>query len=235
LDCDEFTETDRADTSAQWRAKKAELRDVQSWPDSLLVAAVRRDPPDEAALDALVERYWKPVFARCQLLTLSPQKASDLAQETWRRVLRSRHKLNPDGNLMGYLMTIATNLWRDAQRAARRAGPLAEHRLASLDAPLPGDEGETAVLADMVPDLYTMEAEQRTLLAMDIDRALKQLTPLARDVLVARYIVGESCADIGRRYRRTEQTISAWVRAALRQMKSFLGETRSGDLQEDNP
>ena len=36
--------------------------------------------------------------------------ALDLAQEAWRRVLRTRHSLKPGGNFPGYLCTIATNI-----------------------------------------------------------------------------------------------------------------------------
>ena len=59
---------------------------------------------------------------------------------------------------------------------------------------------------------------------MDIDRALEALSPLSREMLVARYLVGESCAEIGRRYGRTEQTVCGWVREALRKVKSNLEE-----------
>ena len=81
----------------------AQLRDMDSWSDAKLIAAVRRDPPDEAALNALVDRYWKPLFGRCQVLALNHQKASDLAQEAWCRVLRARQMLKPDGNFPAYL------------------------------------------------------------------------------------------------------------------------------------
>jgi transposase len=40
-------------------------------------------------------------------------------------------------------------------------------------------------------------------------------------VLVSRYITGESCAEIGQRYKRTEQTVSGWVRSAIYQMKPY--------------
>ena len=96
--------------------------------------------------------------------------------------------------------------------------------MASLDAELPGDESGTAVLADVLPDLNALQAEEQALLKLDIDRALAQLTPLLRDVLVARFLTGESCAEIGRRYGRTEQTISAWVREAMREMRLHLEE-----------
>ena len=205
--------------------------DVDAWTDERLISAVRRDPPDEAALDALVDRYWKPLFARCRMLTLNCQKAGDLAQEAWCRVLRARHSLKPDGNFPAYLMTVATNIWRDFNRSARRAGPLANDRLTSLDAALPGDEADTIVLADLVPDLNALQSRERALLKLDIDRALEQLTPLFRDVLVARFLTGESCAEIGERYGRTEQTVSGWVREALRQMKLQLEESSHDAVQ----
>jgi RNA polymerase sigma-70 factor (ECF subfamily) len=235
LDCGEVREARRlmdeafaAEASTQFAEEWVQLRDVTAWPDTWLIAAVRRDPPDVQALDALANRYWKPLFGRCQLLTLNHQKASDLAQEAWCRVLRARHALKPGGNFPAYLTTIATNLWRDWYRSAQRAGPMAEHRLASLDAEPPNDDGETLALVDRIPDLKALSPEDQTLLAMDIDKALEQLTPQLREVLVARFINGESCAEIGQRYGRTEQSISGWVRQALREMKLHLEAASRG-------
>ncbi|HMJ64739.1 MAG TPA: sigma-70 family RNA polymerase sigma factor, partial [Candidatus Binatia bacterium] len=231
LECGDVTETRRLideaatlDPSTIYADEWAQLRDIAAWTDSWLIAAVRREPPDEAALNLLVDRYWRALFGRCQVLTVDREKALDLAQESWRRMLRARNSLKPGGNFPAYLTTIATNAWRDVHRSARRAGPLAEERLASLDAPLPGEGDETIVLADVLPDLNALSANKQRLLAMDIDRALEQLTPLLRDVIVARFITGESCAEIGRRFNRTEQTVSGWVREAVRIMKGYLEE-----------
>jgi len=200
------------------------LQDVSLWSDASLITAVRRDPPDEAALDTLVERYWGHLFSRCRMLTVDTQKATDLAQDAWHRVLRARHSLKPDGNFPAYLNTIATNLWRDSYRSTRRAGSLADNRVASLDAPLGPDGDETITLADVVPDLNSMDSADQQLLAMDIDHALQQLTPHLREVLVSRFIVGESAAEIGRRFNRTEQTVSGWLREAIRIMKQAMEE-----------
>ena len=77
-------------------------------------------------------------------------------------------------------------------------------------------------LADRIPDIKALSPKDQTLLAIDIDEALEQLTPQLREVLVARFINGESCAEIGRRFGRTEQCISGWVRQALREVKLHL-------------
>jgi RNA polymerase sigma-70 factor (ECF subfamily) len=195
---------------------------VSAWTDEWLVAAVRGDPPDTAALDVLAERYWKEVFGRCYLLTLNHEKASDFAQQAWVRVLRTRRRLLPGGNFPAYVSTVATNLWRDAQRWSRRAGPLAERKLVSLDQPIWTDDSDNVVLADTLPSANSPDAGARAMLTLDIDQALERLSVKHRDVLIARFIAGESCAEIGKRYGRTEQSVSGWIREAIKQMKTHL-------------
>ena len=99
---------------------------------------------------------------------------------------------------------------------------MADHRLESLDAANPNEDGESVALVDRIPDLKALSPEDQSLLALDIDKALEQLTPQLREVLVARFINGESCAEIGQRYGRTEQSISGWVRQALKEVKLHL-------------
>jgi len=207
--------------------------DASAWPDAWLIAAVRRDPPDEPALDALAERHWRNLFARCQLLTLDRDKAADLAQDAWCRILRARHGLRVDGNFPAYLATIATNLWRDRYRAERRAGGMADARLLSLDAAQRTDDGEGSFLGDLLPDLDALAASEQARLKLDIDQALERLAPVLRDVLVARFLGGESCAEIGRRYGRTEQTVSGWVRQGVQEIRAFFQET--GRFTPPNP
>jgi RNA polymerase sigma factor (sigma-70 family) len=201
---------------------------VMSWSDAQLIFSVQSEPPDERALEVLVARYWDSVFARCQMLTLNRERAFDLAQETWCRLLRNRRALKVDGNFPAYLATIATNLFRDSYRAARRAGPLGEHQLISLESPIEYEEEGAVFLVNILPDLKSLRTEELAHLKLDMDAALFRLGPLLREVLVARYIDGESCAEIGARHGRTEQTISGWIRAALRQMKAYLEEPEPG-------
>jgi RNA polymerase sigma factor (sigma-70 family) len=202
----------------------AKSREVSSWSDAQLISAVRCDPPDEAALDILVARHWNSIFGRCQMLTLNHEKALDLAQSAWCRLLRNRHALKPDGNFPAYLIKIAKNLFRDSCRTARRAGPMADHRLVSLDDAYSNADGETIVLEEIVPDLKSLQPQEQMLLAIDINRALENLTPRLREVLLARFIEGESCVEIGLRYGRTKQAVNGWLREALRQMKTQLEE-----------
>jgi len=227
--------TEQAPTShasAATAGDRAKFRDVTSWPDARLVAAVQRDPPDEASLDVLVERYWKHLFARCRIMALNSQEAHELARETWCQVLRARHSLRPGGNFLADLTKVATNLWRNACRSAPQTGPMAENRLSSIVAGISNDDGETAVSGNVLPDLNTLNPAEQTLLELRIDQALGRLTPLLRDVLVARFLDGQSCAEIGRRYGRTKQTVGEWVRRGARQMNHHLEESATKPIHQ---
>jgi len=118
-------------------------QDVQQWPDPRLLDAVRSEPLDEAALDVLARRHWRSLFGRCRMLTLSDDDARDLAQSAWVRVLRARRSLDPEGNFPAYLSMVATNLWRDTHRSARRAGAM------SLESRLSSGATERAALVSM--------------------------------------------------------------------------------------
>jgi RNA polymerase sigma-70 factor, ECF subfamily len=199
-----------------------------AWPDAWLINAVRREPPDEGALNALVDRYWKPLYGRCRMLTADPDTARDLAQESWLRILRARHSIQPDGHFQAYITTIATNLWRDMNRSAVRAGPMADGRMASLDSSVDGDEGESMPLINLLADPHTLSPDDQIVLEMDLDNALSRLDLRLRDVLISRFITGESAAEIGERYGRTEQAVTGWIRDAIRQMKIYLEEPSAG-------
>jgi len=230
LDCGEVTEARRviqaalpimgtAGPTGGW----ADLCDISRWKDAWLIAAIRRPNPDVTALDVLGERYWKTLFGRCQLLTSNHEKAGDLAQEAWCRVLRTRTRLKTGGNFSAYLTAIATNLWRDWYRISRRAGWLADNRLESLDASFTHEDGgQSEPLVERVPDQKSLSPDARSILVLDIDAGLQDLTPQLRDVLLSRYIQGESCAEIAERYSCTEQTVSGWIRRALQKMKRHL-------------
>lgn len=209
-----------------------QLRDESLWPDVWLIAAIRAEPVHARALDVLADRYWKPLFGRCMLLAANRDRAADLAQETWCKVLRSRQSLRPAGNFPAYLATVATNLWRDSHRSALRAGAMADGRLLSLDQPLLAGSSELESLGGLLPDWSALAAEDQRRLMMDVDQALQRLEPHLRDALVSRYIAGESCADIAKRYGRTEQSVSGWVRQAVREVQENL---REPILESANP
>jgi len=155
------------------------------------------------------------------MLTSDWDRAADLAQDTWTRMLRARATLRGEGSFGAYLATIALNLWRDRRKAELHASELSEQRLVSLDASAVAD-GEDLTIAEVVAS--GVSSERTILLRLDLDYALARLPARLRAIVVARHVRGESAAEIGRRCGRTEQTITAWLREATRQMRQDLAE-----------
>ena len=200
---------------------------VATWPDAWLVTATRADEPNEAALQALVIRHGPALRRQCRRLTGDTERANDLAQDTWCRFLRVRRSVQPEGSFPAFLAAVATNLWRDQRRAARRAGSLADERLLSLDGSLQDDEGNAPMPTYSLPHPPRFAEEDMLGLDIDLAAALGHLSPTLREVVVARYLHGESSVEIGRRFGRTQQTITSWLREARAQLEQHLADWRS--------
>lgn len=196
--------------------------DLSSWADPELLGAVCDTAGNSAALDTLVRRHARALERRCRIITGDRDHAADLAQETWSRMLRTRATVSADGSFRAYLAKIALNLWRDERKALRHARELSEQRLLSRNADI-GDD-DTLTIWDMMagPSL----TDESLLLRLDLGSALARLPARLRAVVVARHVRGESAADIGRRYGRTEQTITTWLREATARMQLDLRDWR---------
>ena len=77
-----------------------------------LVAAARRG--DDAAFEALVERYQREVQVHCYRMVGSIQEAEDLAQETFLRAWKNRAGFEGRSTYRRWLYRIATNACLDA-------------------------------------------------------------------------------------------------------------------------
>jgi RNA polymerase sigma-70 factor (ECF subfamily) len=117
---------------------------------------------DQAAVEALFRREWRPVYRLIYRSVMNRAEAQDLTQEVFIRALTSLDRFQPTTTpFAGYLAVIARNLLRDrwrrrtpptvsdtqsAQLASSAAGPeqvalIADEqtRIAALLAPLPAD------------------------------------------------------------------------------------------------
>ena len=111
---------------------------------------------DLTAFDQLLRRYEAKVFAVACRLTGNRQDGEDLAQETFVRAWKALPNFRGDASLNTWLITIATNLWRDQLRKRRLPVESMEDTVAFADGevqqqwadPAPGpqeivEEGET--------------------------------------------------------------------------------------------
>jgi RNA polymerase sigma-70 factor (ECF subfamily) len=138
------------------------------------------------------------------LRRLHPAEAEDLTQETLIRAYRALAGYEPDRirrlQLRGWIWTIALNLGRNhARDKARRPQPVEyEDHHASTD-PEPPDSAAW-------------------------DRRLRGLSPLQRQAVVLRHVVGLSYPEIAQVMERPEGTVKAEVHRGLRRLKQIMEE-----------
>jgi len=77
---------------------------------------VRAADGDETALQMLVERWERPVFAFLVRMLGSREEAEDLCQDTFMRMIKAADRYRPDGKFQSWLFRIAGNLARSRLR-----------------------------------------------------------------------------------------------------------------------
>jgi RNA polymerase sigma-70 factor (ECF subfamily) len=144
---------------------------------------------DRPALEELVRRTARLVYARLFLETGERELAEDLAQETWLRAYRSLGELKEPATFRSWLLAIAQNVAADqARRSAcqKRAAPprVSAEVLASVPgrSPLPEDEAARAELRQHVlaiirslPEEYRLPLMLRYLAGADYGTMAMQL------------------------------------------------------------
>jgi RNA polymerase sigma-70 factor (ECF subfamily) len=166
--------------------------------DELTLARAQRG--EAAACRALVERYQRPVFALVGRM-VGRGRVEDLAQETFLRVFAALPRFDRSGpaRLSTWILTIATRLAVDELR--RR--PL---RTVEIDDRLPGAS-------------RTDEAAERRALRAALGRAIAELTPEQRAVVLLREVHGLEYDEIARALEVDLGTVKSRLsraRAALR-------------------
>lgn len=187
-------------------APQGSLRQVASpavESDEDLMEAAQRG--DEDALSALITRYRKPLYGF--LWRRLDGDVDDLFQETWLRVVRSRHRFSPQRRFSTWLFQIANNLCRD--RARRRA---AEYRRRE-------NFGQTAPKHAIPPSGAGLDAR----------KLLSRLSDAHREALVSRYYQGHSEAETAKLLGIPRGTVKSRLHAALARLREELSAESSAE------
>jgi RNA polymerase sigma-70 factor (ECF subfamily) len=70
--------------------------------------------------EAVVTAHHAEIYRYLRRVTFRSAEAEDLSQETFLRAFRAYRALPPDANVRAWLFAIATNLFRNSLRAAKR-------------------------------------------------------------------------------------------------------------------
>ncbi len=121
----------------------------------------------DSALDELIARWQRPLFAFAWRYVQNSADAHDLVAETFVRLHQQRDRLRPDTKLSAWLFTTLSNLCHNHYRWRRR------HPTVSLDAPVDGTEAsphETLPSGGAMPDAAMEQDEACAAVRNAIDR-----------------------------------------------------------------
>lgn len=181
-------------------ALPARPRRARPRTDSALVRSVQAG--DEVALGELFRRHWHAAHRAAWLITHDPQAAEDVAQEAFLAALRRIDRFDRHRPFAPWLHRIVVNRAIDSSRAriSRRedvgTGDRIEPQGASSD---PGrlDDG--------------------------LVRALAELTPEQRAVVVLRHLLGFTPGEIASALDLPRGTVNSRLRRALDTLAELLG------------
>lgn len=146
---------------------------------------------DERALDRLIARWDRPVFAFAWRYLHHEADARDVAVESFVRLYQQRNRLRPDSNLAAWLFTTAANLCRNHHRWRRRHPAVPLDAPGIDDAPAPG----AFVAADDSPAPNDALLQKEALATLE--QAIASLPHDLRTVLLLHHFERLSYREIG--------------------------------------
>ncbi|MBX7254715.1 MAG: sigma-70 family RNA polymerase sigma factor [Candidatus Hydrogenedentes bacterium] len=181
------------------------MSDLTDWE---LVARARSGDMD--AFGQLVHRYERPLVHFCYRMVGSQQDAQDIAQDSFVRLYRYLQRLTPDAKFSTVLFGMARNLTLNFLRDSARRG---RGRVLSMTR-----EDDSEVVVEDVghrPDAVARHKEIEGL----IERALEDLSPEHREILILREMQGmdyEAIASVVQCQKGTVKSRLARAREQLR-------------------
>lgn len=176
---------------------------------------------DARAFSTLVSRHRGSVFNFIFRYTNHRQRAEDLLQETWLKVVRSAGEYQPKARFTTWVFTIARNLCVDSARKETY------RKTDSLDAPAGADDPEGRTLGETVPDHDGASPDRsahNTRMRPLIEKALAALPDEQREVFLLREYQGIGFKEIAEVTGVNENTVKSRMRYALEGLRKKLSE-----------
>jgi len=184
--------------------------------DEELLAAFQQG--DAAAFERLLRRHRGPLFTFLLRMLGDRERAEDLAQETFLRVVKGAAAWRERARFKSWLYAIARNLCFDHARRERF------RRAESLDGAGESGEEDGRALSEQVPspdagpDRAAASAELKPLLV----RALLALPDEQREVFILREQAGLAFKEIAELVGVNENTVKSRMRYALEGLRAQL-------------
>ncbi len=169
----------------------------------------QRDPE---LLDRLIEQYQYRLFRYLVYLTASRERAEDIFQETWIRVLERGHQYDGKSKFEAWLFAIARHLVIDWQR---------QKKAQSLDTMTDPEEGAPFEMADENEPsplrLLLMHEQEK-----NVQTSLGQVPVIYREVLLLRFQEELKLEEIAVVLETPISTVKSRLYRGLESMKGML-------------
>ncbi len=63
-----------------------------------------------------IDTYGRDIFSFCRHMTGSVQEAEELYQDTWLKVVELLDRVDPEGNVRAYCLSVAIRIWKNKKR-----------------------------------------------------------------------------------------------------------------------
>lgn len=168
------------------------------------------------AFRALVERYRSPVLVFVRRMVGDDDRAEDIVQETFIRVLQHLHRYRAKGRFRSWLYTIANNTARNEFRRRARSRLVFQHTLpqAVQDGPAVDLEESWRPAEQRIWHRYLKEA---------VHEALSRLPAEQRNVFVLRELEGLSYREISCVLGLKEGTVKSRLSRARKRFLRIIG------------
>jgi RNA polymerase sigma-70 factor (ECF subfamily) len=163
---------------------------------------------DEEAFRAFYERTARQLWAYLARVCGDPQQADDLLQEAYYRFYRAGARHESEAHRRHSLFHIATNLVRDAGRRAGR----------SRQVPLDEERALRSAVATDAP-----QPERRAAARTDLERAMRHLPPVQRQMLWLAYAQGASHEEVAATLGLRATSVRTTLLRARRKLAALLG------------
>lgn len=179
-------------------------------------AITRIKQGDLDSLETLVNRYQAQAAHAAYLIVFDRTLAEDVAQSAFVKVAERIHQFDEERRFAPWFFRIVVN---DALKLARRM-----KRTLSLDS----IDEDAAVLADLLadpapqPEQWLEEKQVRE----HILDAIQSLPPKQRAVIVMRYYLDMSEADMSAKLESPLSAVKWWLRDARQRLRSLMDTTR---------
>jgi len=168
----------------------------------MLVEACLRG--DQHAFDELVDRYEGPLFSAAYRITGSVEDAMDATQDAFVSAYEKLHTFDPSYRFFSWIYRIAVN--QSLNLVGRRR----------QQTPINGDEP--------TEDRNPAEVFDSTEVRGQIKRALLELEPQYRTVIVLKHLEGFSYREIGELLEIPEKTVKSRLFSARQRLRMILTE-----------